>query len=328
MTPSTLSLQTQRALPSRRGWALLALALYLGIAALVVRQTSAESWNLLRSLPWSLTGALLLLSLANYALRAWRWIYLSRLLGLHVPAGANLLYYIAGYALTATPGKAGEAIRLVFLRRAHGIRYLQSLPLMLADRVLDVWAVLLIALAGLSGFAQYRWQAGLLAGVIAVVSVPFVWPARLEPLLRCSARRIQGRTAVRLRRMLRLMQSLVQWRGYGITLLPSALGWLAEGTALYLVLRHFGADVGMGQAVFVFCFGMIVGAISMLPGGLGSTEVAMVALLTVLGVGTDAAVVATAVVRLTTFWFAVLLGSLAMPAATRAVQRAAGRRAS
>jgi uncharacterized protein (TIRG00374 family) len=125
---------------------------------------------------------------------------------------------------------------------------------------------------------------------------------------------------VRLRQMLRLLQSLACWRGYGVALLPSVLGWLAEGAALYLLLHHLGAPVSLPQAVFVFAFGMIVGAISMLPGGLGSTELSMVGLLVALGVDTDVALVATAIVRLTTFWFAVAIGALLLPLATRSAR--------
>jgi glycosyltransferase 2 family protein len=67
---------------------------------------------------------------------------------------------------------------------------------------------------------------------------------------------------------------------------------------------------------------MIVGAISMLPGGLGSTEATMVLLLTALNVPLDSALAATAIVRVTTFWFAVAIGVACMPFALQWVQRA------
>ena len=75
------------------------------------------------------------------------------------------------------------------------------------------------------------------------------------------------------------------------------------------------------NAIFVFSFSMIVGASSMLPGGLGSTEVTAVVLLRALGVDFDAAVVSTALVRVTTFWFAVGIGVCLLPAAIRAASR-------
>ena len=54
---------------------------------------------------------LLALSLVNYALRFQRWHgYLQRLRHT-VPWRFNLHAYLTGFALTTTPGKAGEALR-------------------------------------------------------------------------------------------------------------------------------------------------------------------------------------------------------------------------
>jgi hypothetical protein len=51
----------------------------------------------------------------------------------------------------------------------------------------------------------------------------------------------------------------------------------------------------------------------MLPGGLGGTELTMIALLGLAGIDGGTAVAATAVIRITTLWFACILGFLALP---------------
>lgn len=299
---------------------------YLGGAAAIFAFIDDEALRVALSLPAWLIAVLLGLSLCNYAVRAWRWLVLGKQLGLRVPAGSNLAYYLAGYALTSTPGKAGEAIRLWFLKRGHGVAYLRSLPMMLADRVVDLWAVLVLALASMAGFAQYQWQGVVLAAIIAALSIPILFPLRLQPLLeavhRIAPRR--GRLLVRLRRLMRAMGALSRWRTYGLTLVPTIGGWLAEGAALYLLLAHLGAEVGLLNAVFVFSFSMIVGAVSMLPGGLGSTEATMVILLRALGVDLGLALAATAIIRMTTLWFAVAIGVALMPAAMKASARLRG----
>ena len=123
------------------------------------------------------------------------------------------------------------------------------------------------------------------------------------------------------RRILRTMEALSDWRTYGITFGPTVVGWLAECAGLYFVLQQVGAEVGFVNAVFVFSFSMIVGAVSMLPGGLGSTEATMVILLKILGVDLYAALAATAIIRLVTFWFAVVIGVLLVPVAMRVRMR-------
>lgn len=298
--------------------------LYAGGAAAVYVFIDDATLQMALSLPLTLVAALLGLSLINYAVRAWRWVVLSAQLDFRVPAPKNVLYYFAGYALTSTPGKAGEAVRLWFLKSGHGVPYERSLPMMLADRIIDIWAVLILAFVSIAGFAQYRWQGVVLALLIVGISVPILFPRRFQPLLdslyRVAPRR--GRLIVRGRRIIRAMADLSSWRTYGLTLVPTIGGWFAEGAAFYLLLRHFGAEVSLLNAVFIFSFSLIVGAISMLPGGLGSTEVAIVILLKALGVDLDIALAATAIIRITTFWFALAAGLALMPAAMNAAARA------
>lgn len=299
--------------------------LYLAGAAAVCALIDEATLRTALSLPAALVAALLGLSLLNYAVRAWRWTVLGGHLGLRVPLRDNVVYYLAGFCLTATPGRAGEAIRLWFLKSAHGVAYLRSLPLMLADRIIDMWAVLLLALVSIAGFAQYRWQGAIVALLVAGVSMPVLFPRRFEPMLGSIYGLVPrlGRLLVRARRIMRAMADLSSWRSYGLTLAPSVGGWLAECAGLFLLLRHFGAEVSFLNAVFVFSFSIIVGAISMLPGGLGSSEATIVLLLRALGVDMATALAVTAIIRIATFWFAVAIGALLMPVAMHAMARSA-----
>jgi uncharacterized protein (TIRG00374 family) len=99
------------------------------------------------------------------------------------------------------------------------------------------------------------------------------------------------------------------------------LGWLCDCVALHWLLIDLGTDVTLHQSIFVFAFAMLVGAVSMLSGGLGGTEATMVGLLTLLEVAAGMALAAMLIIRLTTLWFAVALGFAALPAALRLVRR-------
>lgn len=309
-----------------RRWGLIAVAVvYIAAAITMISTVNTDTLQRAASLPMWLMASLLGLSLVNYVLRAGRWLMLSRVLELQVPHLSNALYYFSGYSLTATPGKAGEAIRLWLMKSGHGIAYSRSMPLMLADRALDIWAIMLLTLASFSGFQAYRWHGVALLVLVVLVSLPLVRPKMLEPVLLAAAgvAKRRARLLVLLRRVLRAMDRLSNWKTYGATLVPSVLGWWAEAFALYVILQHFGTEVSVANAVFVFSFSMIVGAISMLPGGLGSTEATMIILLTTLGVEMDVALVSTAIIRTTTFWFAVVIGLLLAPSAMTTSRRAA-----
>lgn len=97
----------------------------------------------------------------------------------------------------------------------------------------------------------------------------------------------------------------------------SILGWLAEGYAFHLILGWMGHAVPFWMATAIFLFAALAGGLTGAPGGLGGTEAAMVALLLVEGVPLEAAVAATAIIRLTTLWFAIGIGVALFPLAER-----------
>jgi uncharacterized protein (TIRG00374 family) len=64
----------------------------------------------------------------------------------------------------------------------------------------------------------------------------------------------------------------------------------------------------MLEATFMYSFSTIVGAVSMLPGGLGSTETSLTGLAQLVHVGKSVAVASTFIIRAATLWYAVLVG--------------------
>ena len=94
-------------------------------------------------------------------------------------------------------------------------------------------------------------------------------------------------------------------------------GWAAEGLAFHLLLGFMGADIGLARSVAIFTFATLAGGLTGAPGGVGGAEAAMVALLALDGVPLETALPATALIRLTTLWFALAIGLLALPLAER-----------
>jgi uncharacterized protein (TIRG00374 family) len=95
------------------------------------------------------------------------------------------------------------------------------------------------------------------------------------------------------------------------SLLLGILAWGAEGVGFYYLLQFLHIETTLAQAIGIYALSMLAGALSFLPGGLGSAEATMVLLLSLSGAGQAEAVAATLVCRLTTLWFAVALGSIA-----------------
>jgi uncharacterized protein (TIRG00374 family) len=274
----------------------------------------------LRGFAWTAFAGALLLSLGNYALRFVRWALFLRHLGLVVPAGPSLAVFLSGFALSVTPGKVGELVKSYLLRAIRGIPVATSAPIVVAERLGDLLA--LVVLAGI-GVASYRIAVeALVAGAALVVvgMVVLAWPRLCRALIALvTAPRPTRRFRDRLHVFHDGIRVLV--RPWPLTW-STALGvaaWGCECVGFAVVLSGFpGVEVPLGLATLIYAATTIAGAVSFLPGGLGITEGAMTLLLVEAG-GIDAAtaVAATVLIRFATLWFAVGIGLVAMAIARR-----------
>ncbi len=260
---------------------------------------------------------LLALSLFNYLLRALRWwLYLD---ALHVRLRllSVLRHYFGGFALTMTPARLGEVVRMRWISRETGTRLEHLAPLVLVDRAGDLASTgLLLAFALAAGAAGIA--GGLPVAVLAVIAAliatrPVLFGALVSGLYRLVGRK--PRLFVRARRAARALQPFSAPRIVIPALGLGALGWMAEGYAFYLLLGWLGADVALWSAVAIFLFSMMTGGATGMPGGVGGAEAAMVALLAVQGVPLEISIPATAIIRITTLWFAVGIGIAVFPLA-------------
>jgi uncharacterized protein (TIRG00374 family) len=91
------------------------------------------------------------------------------------------------------------------------------------------------------------------------------------------------------------------------------LAWGLEGAGLGLLSSILpGRHLDLASAVGIYGIAVLVGGLSFLPGGLGSTEAVMTALLVTRGYSVADALLLTLACRLVTLWFAVCLGWVAV----------------
>lgn len=254
------------------------------------------------------------LSLVNYALRFARWQMYLGAMGHRVAWRPSLWAYLAGFALTTTPAKAGEAIRAVLLK-PHAVPYTDTFAALASERLSDLAGVVLVAAIGLSAFPAWRWAIGGVGIAVflsmLVMSMPALWDARTRGL------QARYRPVTMLADLLRQAARCHRPRLLAKATALSLLAWGAEAYALVRILQALEAQVPAGHALFAYAASMLAGAASFMPGGLGGAEGAMIALLRADGVPRADAVSATVMIRLATLWFAVLLGMLALMAASR-----------
>ena len=262
----------------------------------------------------SFRDLLIIVSLVSMGvlLRAGRWHCYIHLLQWNVPLLPSISAFVASFALTATPAKSGELAKVVLLRSQYPISLSQGAGVLLIERLGDLFAVMVLTIGGLSLFVDlsgYVLASFIVFGAVVLAVAKFrVVLVRVQaiPRLRNIGLRLVGMLdAVRL-----LMRPVPLLAGGGIAL----AAWSCEALAFHYLIGRLGIHSSLLISFSMYGLSTLAGALSMLPGGLGSVEVVMAFLLTRLAAPTAAATVAVVIFRLCTLWLFSLIGAVCMAA--------------
>lgn len=299
--------------------------LLLGLLALVGLALFADARELaarIRDFDPRLLAPVLGLSLVNYSLRFLRWQLYLGTLGVELPRRRSLAVFLVGFVLSVTPGKAGELGKAWLVRELGGGAARRVVPAVLAERVTDLLGVLLLAALGALAFPGGAWlAAGGVAAVAAAVAL-LAWRRAAEALFgRCERLTWIGPRVHHLHELYELLLRLIAPRPLAAGLALAVVAWGAEGVGFLLVVRAYAPAAGLATSVFNYAASTLLGAVSMLPGGLLASEGTLAALLGAQGLEPAAAASATLIIRAATLWFAVALGLAALPVVLRSISR-------
>lgn len=317
-----------RALQTALKLALLAAALYL-------------TWRLVRGVPvdelkaavgkanptWLVLGALFLA--IRKPIWAWRWSFSIRRVGgaarasLVVPAIAAAL---ALNQITPAARVLGAFFRGLWLQRFEGmdlgVAYGTVLYDQIAHQVVMTSATLISVVVGAWLLGERTLAMGIAAVLAAAVAglAVTLWRQGRDGAL---VRRWGDRLALRLanaderarrlvehsRRAFRTVRGLALDRSLWLRTLPLGLILFAVQVLSQLaIFRALGVSVSPLVVAVVVALGTAAGMLLGTPGGLGTTEAAMIAAFTALGVGRVEATAATLIYRATHYGVLLLLG--------------------
>jgi uncharacterized protein (TIRG00374 family) len=302
------------------------LALFvIGFAGLAATIGWEETMSQLRSLSFVQLLTLLALSMVNYSFRGLRWHLFARQLGLPLSVGQNVLHFMGGFAMTVTPGRIGELVRLRWISRLTDWPFERLLPLPFTDRIVDIAAMGTVLGGGVVLSQSAHAATAIPVALVALVFAAIVTKPGLLGRIVTFAWRATGRWPRRFVGLRRAARSMALFRDPKVilpALVLSLIGWTAEGYALYLLLSWMGADIGIATATVVFIFSTLAGGLTGAPGGVGGAEAAMLMMLSAQAVPLAIALPAMAIIRVTTLWFAILVGLLSFPVAEHLSKKA------
>lgn len=292
------------------------LSLVFAFIVLLIIALYADFSSMLRAFShfrWMYLPLILGLTLVNYAGRFVKWSYYLKRLRISLRPSLSLLIFLAGLSMAITPGKVGELLKSYLLKRYTQTPISRTSPIIVAERLSDGLAMLVLASSGL-----VLYQFGLellfpllfvgLAGILVIqnrrLSLQILrWGERL-PLL--------GRFTEPIRVFYESAYTLLQWRPLLLATIIGIISWSGECLALYFVFRGLGIDASIDLALkstFILATSSLVGSASGLPGGLGSADGSVLGLTRLLVTpSTAVGGAATLLIRFCTLWFGLLIG--------------------
>ncbi len=249
-----------------------------------------QAWRALhRASYWPLIPAFLTLVVAN-VVRALRWQGLFER-ERRPPLTAITHAMLIGLLFNAIlPARAGEAARVVALWREARVSRVESLATALAERVYDVFALLVLLFVAAPFLPRVSWlgKAAVLAAVLAVgiaaaIIVLLRWQTR--PLV-FVLRRVMP-VALAQDRAEDLVRGLVSFRHLRTAAGAFALtvaSWLLLAGAAWLLLLGFDFGIGFGAALLATIATTLVLVIPAAPGGVGQYEAAVIVAFSAFGI--------------------------------------------
>jgi len=271
----------------------------------------------LKKFNWWLVPAVVALACCNYVVRFFKFDFYVRALGIDLKKSDSFIIFISGLVMSVTPGKLGEVLKSVLIKAIKGTPISKSAPIVLAERFTDFVALAFMSLLGVYyyhfGLPTYIASALLIFGPLWLVSSKRASHGLINLLARMP---VLDRVAPKIHVAYESTAVLLSMKNLLWMTLISILSWFFECVAFYLVCNGFGSTpVPLLGLTFIYSFSILVGAITMLPGGIGATEASLTGLMVrAMGMLTSVAVAATFIVRACTIWFAVLLGAVTLVA--------------
>ncbi|MFT5695120.1 MAG: uncharacterized membrane protein YbhN (UPF0104 family) [Myxococcota bacterium] len=259
----------------------------------------------------------LFLSTLNYIVRIFRWQNLLQTVGVNIPMAESATVCLAGLSMTLTPMKVGELLKSALLKQSRGISVATTAPVVMAERITDLAAMVLLASLGSLSLDKGYYVA--VAGgffVAAIMAVCTIRPVGEAALGLCAHLPILKNQTDSLADAYKNLGALVAPRPFVLATMLGILAWGTHCFALLVLVRSFpGVDFTVSESLFAYSTPLLAGTLSMLPGGLGLTEASMTGLLQEFGgpaMPPAIAAASTILIRLVTFWWAIIVGLAAL----------------
>jgi uncharacterized protein (TIRG00374 family) len=254
---------------------------------------------------------ILILAPLNYTFRFLKWNYYLKLINVNIRLRENIIIFLSGFSMTITPGKLGELLKTYMLKQKYCIPISLTAPLVFTERLTDAISMLILSCFGMLAF-NYGVGALTVISIVIIAGIIIVQNKSLCLKIIDKSGKIPflKNRAEQLHNFYNSTFVLFKWKSLLIAVLIGVISWAFEGFVIYYTLLAMGYHISILASIFVVSFSSIIGAVTMLPGGLFAAEGSIIGILILMGFPKVIAGGATIVTRFATLWLGVIIGIL------------------
>ncbi len=261
-----------------------------------------------------LTGEILIIT--SYLIRFFRWKIILKKINLNPHPIQNFYIWMGSFAFTATPGKAGEGIRVIMLNKECNLPIFETTCALLVERLTDIIAILIILISNLNLLPNIYYKniitfVFMIIITISLLIIFFVKRNLIKNIALFIIRRFYPNKIVHLNN-LNIVKLLIHPKNITIAIILGLIAWVFEGISLLIILKGFNFSISWLGCTFAHTTSALIGALTLMPGGVGPTEASTIGLLSLQSIPLSIATSSTLLIRLMTLWFATFLGFICL----------------
>jgi len=243
-----------------------------------------------------------------------RWSILLKKHNVLIPLKANFLVYISSFSLSATPGQLGELIKSQLLKNKFDVPITKTAPLVIIERLYDLTGAIIVSILGF-WLLNINTYVPIIASV-TLASILFLLKSKKifnKILFMFRKMKFTSKLVEPISESFDTIQLSLNKRTFVACTSLSVCYWLVIGLSAYLVLKAVGIDnLEPTKVISIYSSSILLGAASLIPGGVGVAEGSIAGLLNLSGINLSVAFALGILIRLFTLWYGVIVGFVAL----------------
>ncbi|MFH1276286.1 MAG: lysylphosphatidylglycerol synthase transmembrane domain-containing protein [Candidatus Woesearchaeota archaeon] len=252
-------------------------------------------WTSVRTLNINAILMIIVLTLITVFIKALRWQYLIyRTTTKKISNTFSFFSIIAGIAAgSLTPGRAGEVAKPLMLKTNYNIQISKTLSCVFSERAFDLLSIICLFFIGILFLPiktdVYNYAKILLfVFFILIILVLFVFPKKFQTFIIFVISKII--TSEKLKeKLVAITENL--FAGFEILKkksvlffvgITSLLSMVIEIIRLFFILSLFNLHLNFWLVMFAFSASVVFGLLTLVPGGIGTTEMSLALIITTL----------------------------------------------